>query len=645
MHKPSLAAALKTPSRHRRFRVNIPPIGLGWRMASLATTGVLLLIGSFAFLGMAALRESTDAQLKDREVLAQNTARHVDYVLSNIESVITNPQARACWLTWEQGVNSAECAYHRLDFLASRVLLVDLSGQVVAAYPPLARPASFADYASVQAVLNGKTFAVSRYYRDLGDQTTSALAAAPVYDGSNQLRGALVIAIDLAGPGLRTFSNPLDLGQSGYMDLVDLGGTVMASTRAERVGLRSDHRQTIASMIQAHRQSVSTCHDCHEAAVSAAVPAESEILAFAALDQAPWGITVRQNEDEVLASTRMMQQRLIVLLAVSFAAALVFIYFSTRSVLRPIQNLMAATARISSGDLATPIRSERADELGALARSFDQMRGQLRHSMAEIHTWNKELDTRVQERTAQCKAAAQEIGMLYEELREKEATRKGLLHRILSVQEDERKRISRELHDETCQILLTLAFGLENVGEMVSEGAPAPEILSQLDTLRTLAKNGRDEVNRLIFDLRPMMLDHLGLVSALRWYAEMRLSGSQIQFTTHEIGDYLRAAPAIETTLFRVGQEAINNIAQHSGARHADMTFEYADGHIGICITDDGVGFHPATASDPQGERGLGLMGMQERVSSLGGDLEIDSAPGTGTAIRLKVPKNGNGMP
>lgn len=627
----------------RRFRPSLPTLGLGPKMLALGIAGVLLLVGSLAFIGSDALKENTNEQLKDRVILAQNTARHMDYVLANIENTMTDPEARGCWLTWEKATTSLDCTYHRLSFFASHVLLIDPIGQVVASYPPLSSPNSLAGYASVQMVLNGSSFAISRFYRPLDEHTSSALAVAPIDDDTGQIRGALVAAIDLAGPGIRTFSSPLDLGETGYMDLVDMGGTVMASTRSGRVGQPSDHRQTLSNLIAEHHESVSMCHDCHIPDTSAPPPQAREILAFSPLTESPWGIAVRQNEDEVLANTNAMQRRMSVLLAVSLAGALVLIFLSTRSVLSPIRTLTTATQRLASGDLDTPLQMERGDELGALARSFDHMRARLRTSIAEIRTWNSELDKRVQEQTAQCKASAIEIGTLYEELRAKEQARKGLLHRILSVQEDERKRISRELHDETCQIFLTLAFGLENVGEMVSDQAPASEILPQLDKLRTLAKSGRDEVNRLIFDLRPMMLDHLGLVAALRWYAEMRLGGSQVQFATREVGSYLRGSPMIETTLFRVGQEAINNIAQHAQARHADITFEYTDGHIGIQISDDGIGFDPAAASDAPSQRGLGLIGMEERVSSLNGDFELRSTPGAGTIIRLKVPRNGNG--
>jgi signal transduction histidine kinase len=415
------------------------------------------------------------------------------------------------------------------------------------------------------------------------------------------------------------------------MDLVDLGGVILASTRRERVGQQSDHGETLAGMIRDHREAVSACHDCH----TAAPPPElrRQVLAFAPLERAQWGVTVRQSEDEVFAAMRLLQIRIFVLMAIMLAGALVLVFLTTRSVITPIQELTTATRQIASGDLDTPIEVQGHDEIGTLARSFDAMR-------ARLNEWNRELDKRVQARTADLAKATDEIKRLYAELQRKEQLRGELLHRVISIQEEERKRISRELHDETSQIMVSLAYGLDNIGEMLAQGAPSPaEIEPLLENLRALAKTGRDGVNRIIFDLRPTMLDHLGLVPALRWYADTRLNGKGIRFDVREVGTARRLPPAIETALFRVAQEAINNIARHSHARRADLLFEYSDGRIQVSIADDGQGFDLTSAANPaDGKRGLGLMGMEERMTAVGGEFCLHTAPGAGTTITLSVP-------
>ena len=608
-----------------------PDIGLGTKMTVLVVVGTISPIGLFAYLGTAALDENTQRTLQDRVVLAQTTARHIDYVLASIQNVLADTAAQNDWTDPARTESALGNAYRRLNFYATRVYLLDPTSRAIAAVPPITSTVSFSEFASVTAVLNSQPFAVSRYKRPFGSFDSSTIAAVPVRDASGIVTGALVITIDLTGPNIRTFTDPIGLGDTGYMDLVDLNGVILASTRRERIGQASDHGDTLVGMIHDHRPAVSTCHDCHTTA--AAPGPQRQVLAFAPLERAQWGITVRQSEDEVFAASRQLQFRIFALMALMLVGALVLVFLTTRSVITPIQELTVATRQIATGDLDSPIEVQGHDEIATLAHSFDAMRARLKE-------WNRELDARVQERTADLAKAADEIKRLYAELQRKEQLRGELLHRVISVQEEERKRISRELHDETSQILVSLAYSLDNLGEMIAHGgASAPEIQPMLENMRALAKTGRDGVSRIIFDLRPTMLDHLGLVPALRWYAETRLNGKGIQFDAHEVGDARRLPPTIETVLFRVVQEAINNIAQHSHARHADLVFEYSDEQIEVRIADDGQGFDPTcVSSHADSQLGLGLIGMEERMSAVDGEFRLRAARGAGVSITLRVP-------
>jgi signal transduction histidine kinase len=236
--------------------------------------------------------------------------------------------------------------------------------------------------------------------------------------------------------------------------------------------------------------------------------------------------------------------------------------------------------------------------------------------------------------------AAEENARLYAELQHKEQVRGELLHRVISAQEEERKRISRELHDDTCQILTGLSYALDNASEAIN----SPEVQPLLEKMHGLTDAALDEVHRIIFDLRPTMLDHLGFIPALRWYAQTRLDPLGIRYNIREIGDGRRLPPAIETVLFRVVQEAINNIARHSSATHASFVFQFADDCVEARLADDGNGFDVSSvAGAPDGKRGLGLMGMEERMSTVGGTFRLRSAPGAGTVIRLHMPLDGRG--
>lgn len=625
-------------SRLGNSRTVHPVVGLGAKVALIVVLSSLLLAGGFGYLGTTALEQSTQRTLQERVLLAQTTARHLDSLLAMIEDILADSAAQNCWCNPGQVDTALERGYRRLSFFSTRVFLLDRNAQIVAAHPPLTSPLALDHFASVSAVLNGQPFAVSRYTRPLGASGSSTIAAVPIRDTNDQVIYALLVAINLTSPNVRTFTHPIGLGETGYMDLVDLNGTILASTRPARIGRASDHENSLVRMIREQQPRVSPCHTCHTD--SSEPQPQREVLAFAPLERAQWGVTVRQSEDEVFETTRFMQTRLVALWLLTLAIGLFFVFLTTRAVIAPIQALTAATHRIAQGDLATPLHTRGQDEIGVLARSFDAMRARLQDALVEIRAWHYELDARVHARSAECETARAEIEQLYVELRHKERARRELLHRVISAQEEERKRIARELHDETSQTLIGMVYRLERAGEMIARGKlRSAETRALLEKLLELTQTARAEVNRVIWDVRPMLLDQLGLVPALRSYAEERLAATDLSWNIRIVGEARRLEPSLEAALFRVAQEALNNIARHSHARHTDFTFEYSDNRLRVQIRDDGIGFDPMSVGvSRNGARGLGLLSMEERMKVVGGEFELQSARGSGTTITLTTP-------
>ena len=898
-----------------------PRVGLQTKMTIIVIVGIIALVGIFAYIGIAALNENIQRSLQERVVVAQTAARHIDYTLADIEHVMTQEARQDGLLDPLRRAAMLQQIFSRDNFYGSHVYIADRNGHVIAAYPPDSSGVDFSDAAAVQSVLQGKPFAVSGRAHSIGMPTPSPLAAAALRDSASNIVGALVISIDLNSPNLHTFTDPVGLGGSGYMDLVDMDGVILASTQANRIGQSSDHNTTLAKGIQSQQTFVSRCHNCHSPITSEPYP---QVLAFAPLQHAQWGVTVRQDEDEVVAAARDLQWRIFGLGAVALAGALVLVYLTTRSVILPVQALTAATQRIAAGDLDTPMEARGQDEIAALARSFDTMRSKLKQSIADIQAWNRDLDARVQERTAALSAAqratqesrdhlqtvidglsdellvidrsyrvtqvnaavqrrlagkpidgsfcydlthancpcqspdcecpvptvvqtrrpvrvthvhcnpadgnlryveitasplfdaegqvnsvvemlrdvteekrleetlrqrnrellavnaiarvvgqslkldeclqsalsevqritrvevgsiyllegedralklrvccgmseesaeaagrmaltdvacggvlqvgepvvvqnlaqttrasygalqrealsslvhvpllakgtpvgtlclgardshqftdeeisllsaigsqiaiAVENAQLYEELSRKEQLRGELLRRIISVQEDERKRIARELHDETSQTLTALLYALDGTGT----NCRTPETAHLLDKMRRLTLSSIDSVHKVIFDLRPTMLDQLGLIAALRWYAESHLAESGTRVQVSEFGGVRRLPSVVETALFRTVQEAINNVARHAGARHLQIVFDFPDHQVEIRVEDDGIGFDlKRVRVSPNSLVGLGLLSMHERMSAVGGEFFLDSAPGQGTVVLLRVP-------
>jgi signal transduction histidine kinase len=308
--------------------------------------------------------------------------------------------------------------------------------------------------------------------------------------------------------------------------------------------------------------------------------------------------------------------------------ALLFAWGAARSVRRPLAQLTRSAERIASGDLDQPIPRLPEDEVGRLGRSLEHMRVALKASLEEIAAANQALEERVESRT-------RELRTLYSQLQERDKWREELLRKVISAQEDERRRLARELHDETSQTLSALSMKIETA----LAAWPEPASRDRLTEARALNMRTLEELHRLIFDLRPSVLDDLGLLSAIRWYAERHLEPLGIAVQFEASGFDRRLMPELETALFRVAQEAITNIAKHANADTVLIQCLERDGRVVIEIEDDGKGFSPASLPPPAArERGLGLLGMRERVELFGGTIEIDSAPGRGTRIAVGVP-------
>lgn len=222
-----------------------------------------------------------------------------------------------------------------------------------------------------------------------------------------------------------------------------------------------------------------------------------------------------------------------------------------------------------------------------------------------------------------------------EEAERREAMRGQLLRRVVEAQESERKRIARELHDATGQGLTALGLGLRGVARAIEvEPSKASRNLQQLESL---VDRALDDLQGMIADLRPSHLDDLGLGPALRWLTGEIKERSGLNVGLTIIGESRDLEPHITTAIFRIAQEALNNVVKHAQACQAKVRLVYAEDHVRLSVADDGVGFKTGLL-DSNGRPSWGLLGMEERASLLGGQLEIRSTPGGGTVVEVCLP-------
>ena len=233
-----------------------------------------------------------------------------------------------------------------------------------------------------------------------------------------------------------------------------------------------------------------------------------------------------------------------------------------------------------------------------------------------------------------------EQAKLYKTLNDGRQRYQMLLRQSLTIQEEERRRIARELHDETSQDLTALALNLQAITEMVGmDNVDNTEIKAILRKAHTIALHAGAEITRLIRELRPTLLDTLGLPAAIRNLAETNLVSKGINVSLELEGMEQRLSPETELSLFRITQEAMGNIVRHSEAKNATIRLECNATKCVLRVEDDGKGFNvnEITSIDQKG-RGAGLFGMKERVTLAGGECAIDSRLGQGTKIISKVP-------
>ena len=220
-----------------------------------------------------------------------------------------------------------------------------------------------------------------------------------------------------------------------------------------------------------------------------------------------------------------------------------------------------------------------------------------------------------------------------EDRKRAEEDRENLSRRLLEVHEEERSHFARELHDEFGQLLATINLHLH--AAKTSEGEQAR---SHLDESIALVRRAGDQVRRLAIELRPTMLETAGLDATLRWLAEQHHARTGIE--TRVVGRLDEVAVDTATACFRVIQQGLTNVVQHSKARHVWIELEQDDERIELALRDDGVGFDVAKTLEQAPRHGhFGLLGMKERIQILGGSLRVESKPACGTSIHVSLPR------
>jgi two-component system sensor histidine kinase UhpB len=287
-------------------------------------------------------------------------------------------------------------------------------------------------------------------------------------------------------------------------------------------------------------------------------------------------------------------------ISVGISLSLFVNYVILRSAFRPLQELRRLVDQVKEGQPSIPdsLVREADPDVRSLAAAIDSMLGRLERRRRQL---------------------------------------RALSERVIDAHEEERRRIARGLHDDTAQALSMLVIHLERLEKDIPE--QQQEIKAGLAHAVELVSTALEDLRKIVFDLRPVMLDDLGMVPAIRWFARSKLEEEGIELEFDLPDDQLRLLPHIEIKLFRISQEAVNNIVSHAQATKVKIGLLREADRIRLMVKDDGRGFDVAqTALDAVRKKRLGLLGIQEQADLVGGEARIESSPNKGTRITVTVP-------
>ena len=411
-----------------------------------------------------------------------------------------------------------------------------------------------------------------------------------------------------------------DAGEFRVVYLLDSEGKIIFAPHGERVGDRLDNTHP-------------TCQACHklppEARPSSVVVTDDNQRVFRSMypiKNAPECMTCHDPDQPIIgllltdipftkvesALAAGLRENLLWWVGTILVTVVVVNLALSNIVINRLQRLAQALVGFGQDQLSIRLPADDPDEIGQLSEAFNNM------------------SQRIEDEVAENRALSDHLYMQSKQ-------RGELLKHLITAQEDERKRVARELHDDLGQGLAALALQTEAIEQLIDSDTEAA--INQLNLTRDLITDTTDRMYELILALRPSTLDDLGLIAALQSHAERFLNGSGIIFELNAAGLTNRLEPEMETALYRIYQEALNNVRRHSGAKRVSITMTMQDGFLKSEIQDDGRGFDLRRLdSNKDSPHGLGLLGIKERVNQLGGNVEIITKPGSGTLIRLRFP-------
>lgn len=553
----------------------------------------LVLVGALAFNGLTqTLVEERDSELV--QLAAKQVASYwADSVLI-LNQIATFDEIRSGDVALSQDrLNNYEPIFRHFD----RVSITDLNGKVVATEGGTLGE-EFGSLASFERARRLRRPVRSGLYEDANGQACIVVVV-PIYDLLGQFSGCVLGIWDLSQNRLGQPVANVRVGESSYAYLVDADGIVLFHPDKTWIGTDNHEHPAVAALLR-EEEGTQTLTSEGKRVVFGYAPIPLRHLTGSLLADETWdgwGLVTVENWSDIVAPLQPYVRLISVLLVLVVTLPLAVLAVSSRRIVAPLQSLVAQTDRVASGELESRVSINTGPtEVRELEVAFNAMVQELRRSRLSIQNY---------------------------------------VVSVLNSQEDERKRIARELHDDTAQALIVLGREIEQAGEMAAQ----PDLRAKLDQLRNMVDDTLQGVRRFTSDLRPPLLEELGLPRSLQILGSRieREGGQHVTVTI--TGEPRPLLPEFELALYRLAQESLSNVRRHAQATDAELRLFYEAEQVKLEVTDNGVGFDaPSDWGELIKQGQLGLMGIHERAQLFGGKATISSSPGQGTVVTIEVP-------
>ena len=566
---------------------------LGTVAPVVALLTILAVVGAYGYTRLTqTLVEQRDAELV--QLAARQITDHwADTVLLLTQMATTDAARHNDVAAVQELLDSNLALRQRFD----QISVSDVSGAIVANVGGTVRAQiGSSDYFQMARRLRRPVR--SRAHFDEAGQL-SITVAVPMFDWAGRFSGCMLGVWSLRGGRLGLPVSNLRVGPNGFAFLVDEAGTILYHPEDEMLGADAHEHPAVAALLRGET-GAQTLGDGGSITVVGYTPLSLGKLSSSLLADRSWegwGLLTSESWNDLLAPLQPYARLMFMLLVLLITLPLLVLAINSRRIVAPLQRLATQVGRVASGEFDTQVSIDTGpSEIRELGKAFNQMVDQLREYRSDIQSY---------------------------------------VVSILNTQEQERKRVARELHDDTAQALVVLGRRIE----IVQEHTMNAELSDELEAVRDMVDDSLQSVRRFTRDLRPPLLEELGLPRTLEILGDRLDREETFRVNVYIMGEIRPLLPEMELGLYRLAQESLSNVRRHANASVVEVNFWYEPDQVILEVSDDGIGFEvPADQSELMRSGRLGLMGIHERARLFGGSAQISSQVGRGTTVRVGIP-------